>query len=214
MMPNKTQARQVNVTLFKDRLKDLLSEREKTQKEVAGAIKRDARSFGHYVSGQTVPDLDVLFKLSRYFKISSDYLIGLTADNGKKNFYEIPKSENNFQVPVYNLFKEKLYETVHHQLTTNQFTNKDVFQIKINSTNYEPTFKMNSLVVVDGGIKKINTSGIYVFEVDSGYIIRRVETVDFSQKARVYKYDGTEDFVEIDVTQDVVGRVKNTTQPV
>lgn len=213
-MPNKTQARQVNVTLFKDRLKDLLTDREKTQKEVAGAIKRDARSFGHYVSGQTVPDLDVLFKLSKYFKISSDYLIGLTADDGKRNFYEIPKSENNFLVPVYNLYKEKLYESVHTQLTTNQFTNKDVFQIKINSTNYEPTFKMNSIVVVDGGMKKINSSGVYIFEINSGYIIRRVETVDFSQKAKVYKYDGTDDFVEIDVTQDVVGRVKSTIQPV
>ena len=213
-MPNKVQARQVNVTLFKDRLKDLLTDREKTQKEVAGAIKRDARSFGHYVSGQTVPDLDVLYKLSKYFKISSDYLIGLTADDGKKNFYEIPKSENNFQVPVYNLYKEKLYESVHTQLTTNQFTNNEVFQIKINSTNYEPTFKMNSIVVVDGGMKKINSSGVYIFEIDSGYIIRRVETVDFSQKAKVYKYDNTDDFVEIDVTQDVVGKVKSTIQPV
>ena len=42
----------------------------------------------------------------------------------------------------------------------------------------------------------------------------QVETVDFSQKAKVYKYDGTDDFVEIDVTQDVVGRVKSTIQPV
>ena len=73
---------------------------------------------------------------------------------------------------------------------------------------------MNSIVVVDGGMKKINSSGVYIFEIDSGYIIRRVETVDFSQKAKVYKYDGTDDFVEIDVTQDVIGRVKSTIQPV
>lgn len=213
-MPNKTQERHVNVTLLKDRLKDLLTDREKTQKEVAGAIKRDARSFGHYVSGQTVPDLDVLFKLSKYFKISSDYLIGLSADSGKKNFYEIPKSEMSLLVPCYNLFKEKLYETIVNPLLANQFTNKSVIQIKLNSTNYEPQFKMNSIVNVDSGLTRINSSGVYVFEIADGYMMRRVETIDFSNKAKVYKFDGTNDYVEIDLDQDVVGKVKSTIQPV
>lgn len=65
-----------------DRLQHLKSEKNVLQKEIAKAINISLRSYQRYESGERKPDSDVLIKLSNYFDVSVDYLLGLS-DNQK-----------------------------------------------------------------------------------------------------------------------------------
>lgn len=63
---------------FPQRLKSLLEERGVTQTEIASFIGCTRQAISLYVTGQSTPDINILTKISNYFHVSADYLLGLT----------------------------------------------------------------------------------------------------------------------------------------
>lgn len=67
-----------------ERLQLLKTEKNLLQKEIAKAVNISLRSYQRYESGERKPDSDVLIKLSNYFNVSVDYLLGLS-DNPERH---------------------------------------------------------------------------------------------------------------------------------
>lgn len=66
------------IIVFSKRLKQLRTERQVSQNELAMAISVSNRTISMYEQGNSEPNTDVLIKIAKYFNVSADYLIGLT----------------------------------------------------------------------------------------------------------------------------------------
>ena len=62
------------------RIRDLREDKELTQKEVAGILQCSQQVYSNYELGQRDIPTDILIKLSRLYKVSTDYILGLTDD--------------------------------------------------------------------------------------------------------------------------------------
>ena len=60
------------------RIRDLREDKELTQKEVAGILQCSQQVYSNYELGQRDIPTDILIKLSRFYKVSTDYILGLT----------------------------------------------------------------------------------------------------------------------------------------
>lgn len=58
------------------RLKELRKEKGSTQKEVADSIFCSANDYARYEREEREPDIDTLKRLSKYFGVSIDYIVG------------------------------------------------------------------------------------------------------------------------------------------
>ncbi len=65
---------------FGDRLRELLSERNISQRDFATAIGVAASTAGNYVNGVRKPDYETLRKVAQYFHVSTDFLLGCKYD--------------------------------------------------------------------------------------------------------------------------------------
>lgn len=80
---------------FKDSLKELLKDEEIKPSELARRTKISKGLISNYLTGVTCPTVKNLVKLADYFKVSCDYLLGLTYDdnyvnkNNSKKFEQI-----------------------------------------------------------------------------------------------------------------------------
>lgn len=73
-MENETNVNQNNS--FQERLKALRG--EKRLQDVATDLGISRASLGYYESGERKPDIDILFKIADYYKVSADYLLGIS----------------------------------------------------------------------------------------------------------------------------------------
>lgn len=64
------------------RIRDLREDRDKTQKDVARELSCSQQAYSNYELGQRDIPTDILIKLSRYYNVSVDYILGIT-DNPK-----------------------------------------------------------------------------------------------------------------------------------
>lgn len=62
---------------FAERLKELRQEKNLTQTELAKETGLSQTGIGKWESNKRTPSIDVVIILCNYFKVSSDYLIGL-----------------------------------------------------------------------------------------------------------------------------------------
>lgn len=60
-----------------ERLKELRFERRLKQSEVAEKLGISVSCYGGYEQGYREPDLKTLIKISKFFEVSTDYLLGL-----------------------------------------------------------------------------------------------------------------------------------------
>ncbi len=60
------------------RLKDLREDNDVTQKELAEYLHVKQNTYSQYENGQRQLPLDFLISLARYYKTSTDYILGLT----------------------------------------------------------------------------------------------------------------------------------------
>ena len=65
---------------FPQRLKSLRLAAELTQKQLAETIGASERGIQNYETGVRLVDTRTLVKLSTYFNVSADYLLGLSDD--------------------------------------------------------------------------------------------------------------------------------------
>jgi transcriptional regulator with XRE-family HTH domain len=60
-----------------DRLRELRTATNKTQKEIASTLGVSVSTVGMYETGKRIPKPDTLKKLAQLYNVSSDYLIGI-----------------------------------------------------------------------------------------------------------------------------------------
>ena len=65
-------------------LKQIRKERRLTQLKVAMDLNISREALSHYENGKREPSIDMLIKMSEYFNVSIDYLLGRT-ENPKMN---------------------------------------------------------------------------------------------------------------------------------
>ncbi|MBR6789470.1 MAG: helix-turn-helix transcriptional regulator [Oscillospiraceae bacterium] len=66
------------------RIRDLREDRDLKQREVADFLNCSQQVYSNYELGQRDIPTDVLIRLSRFYKVSVDYILGLT-ENPKRN---------------------------------------------------------------------------------------------------------------------------------
>jgi transcriptional regulator with XRE-family HTH domain len=71
------------MALYK-RIRDLREDRDLTQKVVAGVLHCSQQAYSNYELGQRDIPTDILIKLSRFYKVSVDYILEIT-DNPEQN---------------------------------------------------------------------------------------------------------------------------------
>ena len=60
------------------RLRDLREDNDKTQKEIADLLGTSQTMYARYERGANEMPIRHLIKLCRYYKVSSDFILGLT----------------------------------------------------------------------------------------------------------------------------------------
>ena len=67
------------------RLKDIREDKDMTQKEVAEYLKITQQQYSLYENGKRTLPVDLLIELSKLYKLSTDYILGLSNDYSIKN---------------------------------------------------------------------------------------------------------------------------------
>lgn len=62
------------------RLRDLREDNDITQKELAEYLHIKQNTYSQYENGQRQLPIDILIALSKYYKVSTDYILGLTEE--------------------------------------------------------------------------------------------------------------------------------------
>ncbi len=65
------------------RIRDLREDNDLTQKQMANILNCSQQVYSNYELGQRDIPTDILIKLSRFYKVSTDYILGET-DNPKR----------------------------------------------------------------------------------------------------------------------------------
>ncbi len=60
------------------RLRDLREDNDITQKEIANYLHIKQNTYSQYENGQRQIPTDFIIMLARYYKVSTDYILGLT----------------------------------------------------------------------------------------------------------------------------------------
>ena len=60
------------------RLRDLREDSDLKQKQLADYLHIKQNTYSQYENGQRQLPIDVLIKLAKYYKVSTDYILGLT----------------------------------------------------------------------------------------------------------------------------------------
>lgn len=66
--------------IFSEILRNLIEEQNLTQKQLALELGISQSTLGGYVQGTREPDFETLKMFARYFRVSTDYLLGFHAD--------------------------------------------------------------------------------------------------------------------------------------
>lgn len=60
------------------RLKELREDRDIKQKDIAEYLHIKQNTYSQYENGQRQLPIDILIKLSQYYKVSTDYILGVS----------------------------------------------------------------------------------------------------------------------------------------
>ncbi len=74
-------------------IKKLRTEKNITQSELANFLGLTPKMISFYELGERFPPYDIILKISDYFNVSTDYLLGKTAEN---NNLDKTCEDNNF----------------------------------------------------------------------------------------------------------------------
>lgn len=68
---------------FSDRLKDIRTDKDITQKAMAEFLGIATNAYQNYEYGKREPSYEILLKLADFFQVSTDYLLGRSDDPTK-----------------------------------------------------------------------------------------------------------------------------------
>jgi len=79
----------MDLTIFQQRFSSLLESNRFTKKDVALAVGVSPAAISRYLNGDRVPDLRGIVKISEYFNVSIDWLLGKDDDR----YAPLPKDD-------------------------------------------------------------------------------------------------------------------------
>lgn len=82
-------------TIFVEKLNYLITTSGKTQNAICKDIGIPRQQLSKWKTGYIEPNLDNLMLLAKYFDVSTDYLLGLEDENGRK-IYNTNNTYNNY----------------------------------------------------------------------------------------------------------------------
>ncbi len=91
-----------------NRLEELRKEKGLAQKEVAKYLGISSPAYSHYETGFTEPNVSNLIKLSNLYKLSIDYILGLTNERKVHSFINLFKKLNPNDQSMLIRFAERL----------------------------------------------------------------------------------------------------------
>lgn len=125
---------------FGNRLKMLRNITSVTQKELAQAIDVERATIAGYETRDSEPNYEKLIRISKYFNVSVDYLLG-NDEIIKSTSYKLPIVKNNNET-----FQQTLeYVVVDEALKKD----RDLLAIKIIDDALFPKFNKNSIVILE-----------------------------------------------------------------
>lgn len=68
------------MTTLGEKLKVLREKKKLLQKEVASELNIKSQTYSRYENNLRVPDIHTLVKIANYYKVSTDYLLGVDKD--------------------------------------------------------------------------------------------------------------------------------------
>lgn len=71
---------------FSNKLRNLIEERNLTQKKVANDLNIAPSTMGGYVQGSSEPDFETLKRIAEYFNVSADYLLSMKSINCSSSY--------------------------------------------------------------------------------------------------------------------------------
>ena len=63
---------------YRERMRNLREDNDLTQKELGAVINKSQQGYSHIEDGRAELKIDDLIKLCHFYKVSSDYFIGMT----------------------------------------------------------------------------------------------------------------------------------------
>lgn len=67
----------IDYSIFRERLNALISRKSRGRVQVSEDTGIATPTLSRYINGERTPDLEYVFRLAQYFRVSMDYLIGL-----------------------------------------------------------------------------------------------------------------------------------------
>lgn len=100
---------------FSERLKELITESNKSDKEIAKIVGVHRTTIGKYKNGKDFPSTDTFIKLADLFCCSCDYLLGRNDDVGNNEFKNCPpfSKQLDFLLIKYKISKRALAKNSH-----------------------------------------------------------------------------------------------------
>jgi len=69
---------------YRIRMRNLREDRDLTQREVAKIINKSQQGYSHIEDGRAELKIEDLIKLCKFYRVSSDYFIGITDNPAEK----------------------------------------------------------------------------------------------------------------------------------
>ena len=93
------------MNLFSQRFKELRKKSKMTQSEIANILHTSPQNISRWENNESEPDINMILDISKFFEVSSDYLLGRNSDNEKIILSDIFRY-------IKNLPKEKQIDSV------------------------------------------------------------------------------------------------------
>ena len=100
----------LNLSIFAERLNDLLFDAKITPPALAEKIGCGRVTIYRYLQGNKIPSLDLVIRLADYFKCTTDFLLGLENETYPHNFLPCPpfKERLAFLLDYFHITKYEL----------------------------------------------------------------------------------------------------------
>lgn len=106
--------------IFGERIKELRIRKKMTQQELGNKFNMTSTGISYWESGKAIPSMDVINKLSDFFGVTIDYLIGKNElDKNNEGMILFRKAEQ-----VNEIEKKKMYDIINS--TIDAFLNNDI----------------------------------------------------------------------------------------
>lgn len=162
-----------------NRIKQLRTDKGITQVEFARAIGIAKNTASQYENGQRTPDLETIKKIAKYFRVSTDYLLGQS--DAKNVRIETHTQKKNKLIPVLGVVKAGYpafaqediidYEELSDEMAQDE---NEYFALQVEGNSMIPTLSQGDTVIIKRQCT-VNNMSIAVVLIGDNATIKRVK---------------------------------------